>query len=684
MRHRSEIDGLRAVSIAAVVSFHVGFPWASGGFVGVDVFFVISGYLITSILYEEGKQRQLSLVAFYDRRIRRIFPALLTVLMATLVAGYWLLTPDDYVATAKSAAYGAGSLANVFFYKNTGYFDGAAGLQPLLHIWSLAVEEQFYLVWPTLLGALMRFGRGRREVLLSATVGIGAASLGLAVFQVGTVPKAAFYLTPGRAWELALGALIVFLPDLRLRRVVQEVVGFAGIVLICSSVSRLTVLSPFPGLNALPPTVGAALIIWSTSTGRTAIQYALSVEPLVFLGKISYSLYLWHWPLLVFWRHFHGGAPLPLLDGCLIAALAILISAASWLWIEQPFRRFRARRIAIITGGLASAAIVASVAAAVILDSGLPQRFDRDEAALLDRGAMWAFECPEKLSNELGSGLCVAGAPWRTAKMRGIVWGDSIAEQYMPFLNVVGKNIGISFVLYHNCPAFVSADGVQLAAFRNPNNPKFNQDCTESRNVAFEFLLNHTEVNLVILAAAWSTYPPDLHAAEVGAHSSSSGLELMSDGLDELMLHIVRPGRQIVLLGDVARFGYQPIPCVLALKPSLLRAPCAADPAVIPIREFRDRQAPTNELLRRIAQKWGASVLIPGDSMCGEAGCLTYLNGEFLYRDWVHLRRNLSNATILSLANLLELPKLFSDLQVHNASGPSHVLNDIGGLGGAR
>ena len=273
-RYRADIEGLRAVAVLAVVLFHYGMPGAGGGFVGVDVFFVISGYVITAGLVEAwpgpGRDAVGRLPAwlggFYRRRILRIAPAMLVTIAAVLAAGWLVLAPGDYAALGRSAAWSAAGLGNVFFFFNTGYFDAAAETMPLLHLWSLGVEEQFYLAWPLVLAAVLALAGGHRRRAGRAIAGLVAAGFLTAVWLVADDPKAAFFLPFARAWELGLGALLVFVPPLASRRLAEAAV-VAGLVLIAGACLMLRATDPFPGLNALAPCVGAARRGWPR-TGR--------------------------------------------------------------------------------------------------------------------------------------------------------------------------------------------------------------------------------------------------------------------------------------------------------------------------------------------------------------------------------------------------------------------------------
>src|SRR5207248_6169363 len=316
-KYRPEIDGLRALAILPVVLFHYRAPGFQGGFVGVDVFFVMSGYLITGLVQSEMQCGTFSLAQFYERRVRRIFPGLFAMLAVVSIAAYVLLFPADLVRYAQSLFATALFGANFEFWREAGYFDTFANQKPLLHLWSIAVEEQFYLLFPALL-ILLRHAAPRLRI---AAVGfVFIASFALGAWGVGAAPVATFYLLPARAWELMLGALLALgaVPAFR-TRMASETLAALGLVLIGASMFAFTPATPFPGPAALLPCAGAALVIHAADPQRTFVGRALGVRPLVFIGLISYSLYLWHWPVFVFATYVHFREPTGMESPALIA-----------------------------------------------------------------------------------------------------------------------------------------------------------------------------------------------------------------------------------------------------------------------------------------------------------------------------------------------------------------------------
>jgi peptidoglycan/LPS O-acetylase OafA/YrhL len=373
IKYRSDIDGLRGVSILAVIAYHYNLGNVDGGFVGVDVFFVISGYLITTIILKEINNGSFSFTNFYLRRIRRIFPAVLFLILVILVAGYFILLPSNYTKIGNSAFYSAFGLSNFYFLWNTDYFDTAAEFRPLLHTWSLAVEEQYYLIWPILLLAIVKLGN--RSVLIRYGAIVLLIVMSLVFSQLSLTEdgqKTAFYMFHTRAWELGLGGLIALFPVLK-HRIAGTVLSTLGILMIAWSMITLSSDSPFPGLNALYPCIGAGLIILPKQDYY--VYRMLSVKPLVFIGKISYSLYLWHWPLLVLYRHHETGRMPDQNDTLILLLLCFILSIFSWRYIEQRFRKKKttSKKYVYVTG-LSTMIGVGVLGMAVSQASGFPHR----------------------------------------------------------------------------------------------------------------------------------------------------------------------------------------------------------------------------------------------------------------------------------------------------------------------
>lgn len=336
MKYRSEIDGLRAVAVVPVVLFHAGLEAFGGGFVGVDVFFVISGYLITTIIIDEMDGGAFSLVRFYERRARRILPALFFVALCSIPVAWFLLLPSDMKDFAQSLAAVATFSSNILFWRESGYFDIAAELKPLLHTWSLAVEEQFYILFPLFLMAAWRLGRRTIVWMLTASFAI---SLAAAQWGAYNGPSATFFLLPTRAWELLIGSFCAFY--LQRNQIVaplwfQNLMSVSGLAAILYAVFVFDEATPFPGIYALVPTVGTVLIILFALPG-TFVHAFLSLRGMVGLGLISYSFYLWHQPVFAFWRHY-SFLETTHVQMLLLSGLSVLLAVFTYFFVEAPFR----------------------------------------------------------------------------------------------------------------------------------------------------------------------------------------------------------------------------------------------------------------------------------------------------------------------------------------------------------
>ena len=334
MKYRADIDGLRACAVLPVVLFHMGVPAITGGFVGVDVFFVISGYVISRQLLEALDSGTFSLLNFYERRVRRIFPALLFIVALTTVFAWLLLLPPQMLDFSDSLLASASFISNFFFWRQSGYFDIASAFRPLLHLWSLAVEEQFYILMPVAIYVTYALGSRWRFVFWAGFL----ASLGLSVALTNTAPSANFFLLPSRAWELLLGALLVLTPPPAPNRTIAEICGAIGVLLLLYSIFYFDENTPFPGAHALYPCVAAALLIYSGSSRSPFFNRLISIKPLVFFGLISFSLYLVHWPLIVLSRYYLLRSPQGY-EVVLLMAGSVALAFFSYRFVELPFRR---------------------------------------------------------------------------------------------------------------------------------------------------------------------------------------------------------------------------------------------------------------------------------------------------------------------------------------------------------
>ena len=454
-QYRPDIDGLRAVAVLSVVLYHAGVPVMPGGYIGVDIFFVISGYLITRIIAREIAENRFSILTFYERRTRRIFPALFAMLVASVVAASIIALPGEFEDFGNSLAASALFVSNIFFWQTADYFAGPAHLKPLLHTWSLAVEEQFYIVLPLLLLALTRWARRHVvAVLIAATV----ISFALSLWAVGAKPTAAFYLLPTRFWELMAGALLALgvVPAFRSLKAANAAAA-VGLAMIALAVATYSSATAFPGAAALLPVIGAALIIHAgTTTQSTIAARLLSWQPVVFVGLISYSLYLWHWPVLTFAR-IARGEMLSAMEATLLVALSFALAILSWRFIEAPFRD---RRLADGRAPLfrsAGAAMAAALALGIFANSthGWPQRHDAyTPPAIAGLDHMNLATC--FLKDDQPASAWAGALACRQGDANGptvFVWGDSFAAHLIPGLaSELGSRIETVQLTAAGCP----------------------------------------------------------------------------------------------------------------------------------------------------------------------------------------------------------------------------------------
>jgi peptidoglycan/LPS O-acetylase OafA/YrhL len=422
LKYRREIDGLRAVAVIPVVLFHAGLQGFGGGYVGVDVFFVISGYLITTLILQDLRQDRFSLLEFYERRARRILPALFVVIAACLPFAYAWMPPDELASFARSVIAVTFFVSNLHFWAESGYFTTAAELKPLLHTWSLAVEEQFYIVFP--LGLMLIWAVARRHLTLIIVL-TAVASFALCEWAVRTYPGAAFYFLPTRAWELLAGALCALALSRR-EPIPNELLALAGIGLIALSVFLFDESTPFPSVYALAPVGGTVLIILC-ATPTTRVGQVLSSRPLVGLGLISYSTYLWHQPLLAFARLRDIEPP----SQALLVGLALLsfpLAYLTWRFVEQPARRrdgrIWGRRGAVFGASAAGLLVFAGIGAYGLTTGGLPNRLSpHGLQSSYIQTATWSPRANECLTREMSprpGEACVYNAAPQVA-----VFGDS-------------------------------------------------------------------------------------------------------------------------------------------------------------------------------------------------------------------------------------------------------------------
>lgn len=502
MKYRSEIDGLRAVAVVPVILFHAGFEVFSGGFVGVDVFFVISGYLITTIIISEIDEGEFSLLNFYERRARRILPALFFVMLCCLPFAWFLLSPSDMKDFSQSLVAVATFSSNILFWRESGYFDTAAELKPLLHTWSLAVEEQFYILFPLFLMAAWRFGRRAIVWTLFAAF---ALSLVTAQWGAHNKPAATFYLLPARAWELLIGASAAFYLQKRPANVTLWLSNFlsgVGLAAILYGVFVFDEATPFPSLYALAPTVGTALIILFAVRG-TATHALLSLKAFVGVGLISYSLYLWHQPVFAFWRHYYVVEP-DYIAMLILSLTCVLLAYFTYRLVEAPLRKgsFASRKHVLVNAVVASMFLAGTGLIGSASDGfsvRYPSLVSFSNTMVRSERARACFDVPQAEFRE--DWLCRLGGSGigSTPEKRILIFGDSHAYSVFPAFERMSEqhNVEIMFVGYSGCIPFLG-----VYALRSDQEEK---NCYALNQRVFEFSAAEG-LDAVVLVARWEYY----------------------------------------------------------------------------------------------------------------------------------------------------------------------------------
>ena len=592
-KYRTDIDGLRAVSILAVMCFHFGLP-AFGGYVGVDVFFVISGYVITLSLLGDLVAGKFSILAFYERRVRRIFPALIFTFILCWLAAWLLFLPADFVDFSNSLLSSATFVSNIYFWKNSGYFDTSAQLRPLLHTWSLSVEEQFYVFMPIAVYLTHRFLRAR---WLLAFVPVLLASFALSAFATYTAPTANFFVLPTRAWELLLGALLVFahLPAARGR--IAEALALCGAALIAFAIVAYSDETPFPGVSALAPCVGAVLLIYAGTHAQTSVGRLLTLPPIVFIGKISYSLYLVHWSIIVFTRHATLREPTDL-QIVLIAVASFALATFSWAVIERPFRwpKKRIPRARLLFGGAGAMALAALVGATGVLLHGIPGRLSGPvQQAQIDPDTWMTGVC--FLLDDQDYRAWNADRCRRTSGYgeNALLWGDSFAAHYVPGLIANADNLTANVFQYTaaGCPPVLS-----YYSYARPNCQKFNAHVLE--------IIPRYDIKTVVMAARW------LDMRQRGLDTLAATIaSLKAAGVDVWVI-----GQSTEFLTDVATIAHKN-----GGTGSTDMWPLAFDRGL-------------NEKVRQAAA--GATFVDPLSHLCSGKECLYRSGGHLIYADSAH------------------------------------------------
>ncbi len=556
MRHEPvnylpHIDGLRSIAVLSVVFHHFSPEIVPGGYIGVDIFFVISGYLIAGIIKREIEENKFTFVGFYERRVRRIFPALFGVLIFSIILGFLFLLPSDFIITLRGLIGTLFFVSNLVFWRDFGggYFGATEdGLIPLVHTWSLSVEEQFYVFFPLFLFLLYKFKFNRLFIVSILIIGF-FISLFLSAYFIKEKSVAVFFLTPFRIWELLAGVVLVFniFPEIK-NKFLNEILSLAAFIALiypCFFYSNLTI---FPGLNALLPVIGSAILIHLGKTNHSYVKDFLKIKVMVFIGLISYSLYLWHWPILVFSKYFSQN--LTILDNTFILfTISIIISSFSYLYIEQPFRGKKGSEL-ISRRNIFSLSFLLVLFLSIfsfygILNKGMETRFSEkvvnfDKARKPDVKFIKCDGIPNSQN------WCILGN--KSKDPETIFFGDSHLLSWAHAIEsiYVKKNESAILGVLSACPPFFNLI-YSGSEFRK------NNSCIE-KNIEMEnFIKKNDKIKNVVLIGVWPSYFRGWHTLIVdidgkGNFKNEKGARL---GLEQTINKLNKFGKNVILVGPV-------------------------------------------------------------------------------------------------------------------------------------
>jgi peptidoglycan/LPS O-acetylase OafA/YrhL len=621
--YRADIDGLRAIAVLLVVGFHAFPDFVPGGFVGVDIFFVISGYLISTLIITSLEVDQFSFVEFYTRRIKRIFPALIIVLACVLAVGWTILFGEEFRQVGKHVAGGATFVSNWLLWNESGYFNSDASTKPLLHLWSLGVEEQFYILWPPLLWIAHK----NRISIIFVIATIGILSFALNLWIINTDAFKAFFSPQTRLWELLIGAALAWRT---IRSGVPEngsARSMAGLFLLVAATCLINENSAFPGAWALLPTLGAALIV-SAGSRAWINQKCLAHPALVWVGLISYPLYLWHWPIMSFLRIVNGQQP----DAWVRVAAIVVSIALAWITyrlIELPIRRSNSPqrvRLSLVAG----LAVIFAVGANVYLKKGFPDRevntaflnFDR---RLAERARLSDGSCKARMNIEpVDEEVCLTTSEQPSILFFGdshaLALFSSIPEGPGEFANKAMIVAGVGCLPYANLTYVPMHQRV------------WGNNCTELANEAMRIAGNFASITTIIIAA----HQPSVRSASLSVYNEGgepvSELTAFMDGNAYLIDRLLMAGKRVVYVVDVPTLKNLPSSCERRLS--------FIEPNVCNMteQEFEASRSDYVAAVHGLKLRYPSLIVFDASRMvCAEGLCDAKRGGEYLYLDADHL-----------------------------------------------
>lgn len=644
IKYRPDIDGLRAIAVLSVVGFHAFPDWVQGGFIGVDVFFVISGFLISTLIFQGIEQKTFSYMHFYSRRIKRLFPALIIMLIGCLFFCWLLALPSEMKLIGKHIAGGALSISNLILARESGYFDVHSNLKPLLHLWSLGVEEQYYLIWPLLVSVIFKRLRRFLPIFLFLLI----LSFFLNVYFIKTYPSRVFYFPITRAWELLIGALIAYMAvfhsgivNLIRQRLplgsilslrCHELLAWLGAILVFFALFLLNKNDIFPGWVALLPTVGAFMII---SAGPTAWfnQTILANRLLVFIGVISYPIYLWHWPLLVFTRIIRG-EDLPIIIRTEIIIVSFILAWLTYKLVEKPIQSGKVAGTPILL--LISVALIGILG---IYTSNLTVNMLGDHSKLYNDlvyndKALHYQTCPSDLKNANPKlKYCSASS---AITPTAVVFGDSHADHLFPGISKFDIKHGWLLAGNPMCPpvnGILVEANVPLCQKKSENILKYIESNDTIQTVVLSFFGGYFKNKDFSADHIQNHNGPSIVRMSINGNQTLNKTQVFWYGLNNTITALERAGKKIVIVADVPELPFFPKNCLSRpLKYNTLKDCFVSKQIVL------DRQAQLRKGLNQIKQHHpDLRIFDPADFLCDQKNCYAKINGVLVYRDSHHL-----------------------------------------------
>lgn len=622
LKYRTDIDGLRAIAVLLVVLYHANFP-IHGGFIGVDVFFVISGYLITNIIYKETKRNIFSFLNFYKRRIKRLLPAFAFLLLFLFVYCKLYLMPDELISFSKSAVYALLGISNFYFFSGTGYFNSTS-YEPLLHTWSLSVEEQFYIVWPFIVFMLARNSGTKKAIIISSLLFI--VFLGISQYGAVNYKTAAYLLLPFRFFELLSGALLAIYKDSITKHLRHgSVISLVGVMLIVLSSLFINSNTPFPGFTVLPTCLGAVMLIAAGDSSKNFISKVLSLTPVVYIGRISYSLYLWHWPVLILAEY--RGIDLTALNATALILIAFIMASISYHFVEKPFRKDSLQyfRTAFITIYLIPLIVSAAYAAYILKNDGFRAKSSELVSELEERNAtnIMRPQCIDKLF--IGNvNDCHLGV--NKGEVDGVLLGDSFGNAYAYFIDELAKDAGISITdtTYSSTPVI---SGSYVQDIRN-------KISDIDANLIMTYTKNRLEYaakqKFAIISVFWDQYGPQNNYFRIfdkNGDVSENAYQLQSEAIKYLLSNGVK-------VYIIAR-PYQSIgpAAINKLRQIKLRH------GDVTTEKYEYGVKKDDRIEYKLKQEFPQITLIdPNDVLCHKGECDAIVDGKIIFRtDGSHL-----------------------------------------------